>query len=45
MKNNKFVFKNCEKYIVQWSSWETCWDISFHVYPPNIRLQKDKCSQ
>ena len=37
VSDNKFVFSNSEKYIVLWAG-----GICFHLYSPNIRLQKNK---
>ena len=44
VSDNKFVFSNCEKYIVLWAG-KICWAIWFHLYSPNIRLEKDEFSR
>ena len=44
VSDKKIVFSNCEKYIVLWAR-KVCWAICFHLYSPNISLQKDKFSQ
>ena len=38
------VFSNIEEYIVL-SGGEICWAIYFHIYSPNLRLQKYKVSR
>ena len=42
--DNKFVFSNCEKYIVLHAG-KNCWAACFHSYSPYIRLWKNKFSQ
>ena len=44
VSDNKHVFSNCEKYIVLWAG-KICWVTCFHLYSPNIRLQKEKNSR
>ena len=44
VSDNKFVLSCLEKYVVLWAG-KICWAIDFHLYSPNISLQKDKFSQ
>ena len=41
---NKFLFNNCEKYIVLWTG-KIYWAICFYYYSSSIRLRKDKFSR
>ena len=42
--DNKFVFCNCEKYVVLWAG-KVCWATHFHLYSPKTRLWKEKFSR
>ena len=42
--DNKFVFSNCEKYVVVRAG-KICWATCFQLYSPTISLRKDKFSR
>ena len=44
ISDNKFVFSNYEKYIVDLWTGKIRWATCFHSYSPNIMLRKDKFS-